>query len=399
MKLKHFRLHWAVFRPLTKLDLKLVSCSRWTIAAIAVCAALACQTVAGIETRRLGPCGEYCDTVMAACTGENAAYANYEACMGVCQLLPEGSDLEPEASNSVACRLHEAREAVIGEPDVHCMRAGPGGSERCSSATNTSSIACESYCTLYEKACGSEWYDYGTLEECTHSCTALRDRGAFDAIHDHDGDTLQCRLVHVSSATLDAETHCEHAALAPPVSPCTDPPEARPDCERYCDVIGVACEGDLAQYETTEGATSQCRTVCEALEFGQNSDTKTNTVGCRLYHAYNSLLDPEAHCSHAGPTGDGHCGTVSEESNAICDSYCAVLERACPDAYHVAFIDTGDCATKCASLSGAERDAHYSVKSGKIPEDSLHCRFFQAVRAIAGDIAACPAAFGSEVCR
>jgi hypothetical protein len=360
-------------------------------------AGLACQSIAGIEQRRLGPCGEYCDTVMKACTGTNTAYANNDACMGVCRLLPEGNPLEPETSNSVACRLDEARSAAIGEADVHCLRAGPTGSANCSQLGATTSIGCESYCMLYQNACGAAWYRYGTLAQCVATCSALRDRGAFDAIEDYDGDTLQCRLVHVSAASVDPATHCEHAELAPPVAPCIEPADGAPDCEHYCKVIGIACQGEVVQYEDAPGSTAQCMAVCKALVPGTNADTSTNTAGCRMYHAYNALLDPKAHCGHAGPTGDGHCGTVSSTENALCDSYCNIVERACADSF-VATFQSVTCLDTCRGLPDTVRDSQYSVTKGLVAAGTLSCRMLHAVRALSGNPLECPAALGSAIC-
>lgn len=363
----------------------------WLTAAASI--GISCQTIAGIEQRRLGPCGEYCDTVMKGCTGDLAAYANYEACMGVCGLLPEGNALEPESSNSVACRLSEARAALLSEPDIHCIGAGPTGGDSCKDLAGKTSVGCESYCMLYKQACGPKWYQYGTLSQCATSCAALRDRDAFDAVHDHDGDTLQCRLVHVSAASVDPETHCEHAALAPPIAPCTDPANAEPDCKHYCQILGIACQGDHAQYDDAAGTATQCLAVCSLLDAGTNADTSTDTLGCRTYHAYNSLLAPATHCSHAGPTGDGHCGT----EDAICDSYCRILEHGCHDSFVTAFANS-TCSEDCRKLADATRDAHYSVLKGEAGGATLSCRMLHAVRALAGDQSACAAAVGSETC-
>jgi hypothetical protein len=361
------------------------------ISSISIFVGLSCQSIAGIEERSLGPCGEYCDTVMAACKGSNAVYTTYEVCMGVCKLLPDGSAIEPDGTNTVACRLAEARSASISEPDVHCVGAGPGGGDACGSN-------CESYCMLYEKACGSDWYTYGTLEECAKSCSALRDRGAFDAVKDHDGDTLQCRLVHASSSTIEPDPHCGHAVLAPPTAPCVDAKDATPDCNRYCDLVAQACQNDHAQYEDVDQKHRQCLKVCQTLDIGKNSDTKENTIGCRVYHAYNSLLNPAMHCSHAGPTGDGHCGIVADSGNAICDSYCKIVAKACPLPFKEKYPEN-NCEADCASLSGASRDSHYSVQSAKNNDAQLDCRLMRAIEALTGDDSQCASALGGEACQ
>lgn len=353
--------------------------------------ALGCQSLVGIENRRLGPCGEYCDTVMSACQGEYAVYTTFEACMGVCELLPEGSSLEPQKTNTVACRLAEAKAAAATEPDVHCPGAGPGGGDACGSD-------CESYCMLYKDACGSSWYNFEDNDQCVTACSALRDRGAFDAQLDHDGDTLQCRLVHTSSATVEPETHCGHASLAPPTAPCVNPPDAEPDCSQYCHALSIACHDSNAQFESYTGGDSQCEKVCRTLDAGTNSDTNVNTMGCRMYHTYNALISPDVHCGHAGPTGDGHCGMVDDTENAICDAYCKLADEACHEAFVLKYADV-TCPEECKSLKGAKADSHFTVASGAKGGSTLDCRLLHAVRALTGELAACESALGKGECK
>ena len=361
-------------------------CSRILAALALALAVFACQTIAGVEERSLGPCGEYCDAVMQVCQGEYTVYSSTETCMGVCELLPPGDSLEPDGSNSVACRLAEVKRASVGEPDVHCPRAGPAAGGSCGAG------ACESYCMLYEQACGSDWFTYESMNECIGSCAALRDTGEFDAIHDHDGDTLQCRLVHVSSATVVPEGHCEHARLAPPTAPCADPADEAPDCSDYCRVITAACQDESAQYDDVD----QCEAVCELLDLGLNADTSNNTVGCRLYHAYNALVDPWTHCSHAGPTGDGHCGAVDDSEQAPCDTYCTMVEQACPTEFSASFGAIG-CVESCSDLDESGRDSEYTVLDGEAGGETLACRMLYASRAV-NDPSSCAAALGGAPC-
>src|SRR6187399_870089 len=151
-------------------------------------------------------CAEYCRTVMDTCP-EN--YATYENCLGVCEQLPPGDFNEP-GGNTVACRLNAAHAASHVDPlerEQMCQAAGPGGNGAC--GTN-----CESYCWLAERVCGEV---LASLRDCQATCEALGDSERFSvgnspgAELDHSGDTVQCRLVHLSSAAADsqlAEVHC-----------------------------------------------------------------------------------------------------------------------------------------------------------------------------------------------
>ena len=75
------------------------------------------------------------------------------------------------------------------------------------------------------------------------------------------------------------------------------------DVSPGCRVIGVACTGEFSEYASDE----ECLATCATLEPGSFEDTASDTIGCRLYHAYNALCVPDPHCSHAGPSGGGKC--------------------------------------------------------------------------------------------
>src|SRR5690606_7484269 len=65
-------------------------------------------------------CERYCDTIMAACTGDNEQYASPMACREVCDLLRPGEPGE-FVGNTVECRLARAELArATGEPGSYC---------------------------------------------------------------------------------------------------------------------------------------------------------------------------------------------------------------------------------------------------------------------------------------
>ncbi len=356
----------------------------------------ACESVIGIEDRELADpltaqlqkaspqCLEYCNQVLDSCTGEFAVYSGMATCLGVCALLEPGDPLEP-AGNTVACRMDKAKKAAsTGEPNVYCERAGPGGKDTCGSN-------CESYCHLLDKACHTE---FQALTDCPAQCKALRDDNKFDVIVNHDDDSLQCRLVHVSSASVNPDGHCAHTRL-PPTSPCVDPPTSAPNCTDYCQVVMTACTGDKSVYESE----AQCLATCDALPKGQADQKTDNTVGCRKYHAYNALLDPAMHCAHAGPTGDGHCGKDTETSYGNCESYCQVVAAACPAPFTQTFADQAACMSACFAMPAtftAVKDMGYSTLKAA-SGNTVQCRVLHAAQAF-GDKLACAAALGGSPC-
>lgn len=151
-------------------------------------------------------CAQYCDLVAASCVEEREQYASRAACMAVCDLLEPGEPGDT-SGNTVQCRLTRATlAATTGEPDNYCFSAGPGGAGTCGSD-------CEGYCTLMTAKCG----DLGTRAQCLSACASVPDlseppRNERFNTEFQSGDSLQCRLFHVSAATLDPASHCVHAA-------------------------------------------------------------------------------------------------------------------------------------------------------------------------------------------
>jgi hypothetical protein len=353
----------------------------------------ACQAVAGIEERTLDPdvtpadskqCKDYCAAVQANCIGDNAVYNTLEGCLGFCRYLKPGASVEPEP-NTVACRAREASFAER-EPDDHCKAAGPGGNGTCGTD-------CDAYCEVFPQVCPDN-YAYPSQKACLKACGGLTDQDSFDLVRDHDGDTIECRLVHTVSSTEDPEAHCAHAPIPPSQPWCAGKPSDSPTCPEYCSIVMAACDGDLAQYESPE----QCLAVCEALERGANDDQTGNTVGCRRYHAFSATLAPTTHCFHAGPTGDGHCGQDDAKTGdtSNCESYCRLVEAACPDEFTDALGSASECQKACKDLPEAGADSLYSVGDAE-NEKGLSCRVIYAARAFE-DKTACASALGGELC-
>lgn len=352
-----------------------------------------CQSIADIEERTLGPCGEFCDTVMANCTGDNQVYDTRQKCMALCEMMPPGDTVEPGRTNTVECRLREARQAGIAveeEVNRHCRSAGPESID-CGGA-------CESYCTLFKGACGQD--QCGSHTGCVRACSALLDRKAWDLQEDHDGDTLQCRLVHLENASIQPKQHCGHSQIIAPTAFCnwtidegmsdTPPRPEEPSCEDYCRLVGVACQDENAIYESPE----QCEAVCEHFDPGEFTDKIENTRGCRIYHSHNSLCLPAGHCSHASISGDGHCGPLATGN---CESYCTLGRSICQAEFDAAFSDAEECMDACSELDGYEGDAKYFVSKGRAGGNTLHCRFLALTRAALDDTE-CAAAFGASPC-
>ncbi len=150
-------------------------------------------------------CADYCSRVQDACVGADAVYTGDATCLGVCGALPPGSPGD-EIGNSVECRLQQARYALeTAEPAVHCPGAGPGGDGICGQN-------CESYCVLLQRLCPARFdATFDGLAACATACGEIPDAGGFTTAISQ-GDSIQCRLWHVSAAAVDPSMHCGHAA-------------------------------------------------------------------------------------------------------------------------------------------------------------------------------------------
>jgi len=378
------------------------------VPALALLALLAhaCQLVADIEPRTLGEtpeCKAYCDAMSQNCMGENQMYTSREVCSEVCRHLPKG-DIEA-SGNTLACRSKRVLSLSAGEEATVCEVAGPGSGSPCTTQ-------CQAFCDLLLSACSESTQALGLdADECVRQCAALKPSPGFNSSETYTtGDSLGCRLYHLTNATVLPVPHCEHALIVPkvPKAPCLEAPDDAPKCEDYCRILGVACQADNAVYESD----AQCRAACQAFEaagkLGTNADTggntsavtPDNTIGCRKFHAYSALGDPKLHCHHAAPTSDGYCG---DEDEAICESYCLLAKRACADAYAQKYAIDADCEAACRTLGGATEESaeddglQYSVGLGKQGGATAACVTYHAVRALS-DPNECAAALGRAPC-
>jgi hypothetical protein len=189
----------------------------WAAAAAALLAAAGCSgddsDGEGGQSADGPDCGEYCDTVMASCTGGNAVYVSREICMSACATFPKGAKADT-SGNTLGCRTYHAGAAAGSEMNAatHCPHAGPGGAGYCGEN-------CDGYCSLVLSACPDVYTD---MEECMVLCSNFPDQEPFSASV-VTGNTLQCRLYHASVATTD-RTHCDHVGVSPSPGTCVDSP-------------------------------------------------------------------------------------------------------------------------------------------------------------------------------
>jgi hypothetical protein len=150
-------------------------------------------------------CDAYCTTIMANCTGGNAQYGDVAQCKASCEALSDGEE-GAMAGNSAACRTYHAGAAEM-DPVTHCVHAGPGGAGACGAN-------CEGFCTIALEECPDA---FDSAADCATKCAAYDATVKYE-ISQTGGDTLACRLYHLTVATTMPAPHCTH--IIPDSSTC-----------------------------------------------------------------------------------------------------------------------------------------------------------------------------------
>jgi hypothetical protein len=172
-------------------------------------------------------CNSYCTNITANCTGANAQYPDMAHCMGTCSKFPVGALTDTGGQNTLGCRLYHSQNAAKpGQtPEVHCPHAGPGGAAISNAADTLAGVCgdpCTSFCTLEIATCGSLdtpiagiTAQYQNAAACMTSCgtgtTGYSKANTYSLTA--MGDSLACRLYHVTNAAVSAGAaamHCPH---------------------------------------------------------------------------------------------------------------------------------------------------------------------------------------------
>ncbi|MBK9035648.1 MAG: hypothetical protein IPL61_31080 [Myxococcales bacterium] len=151
---------------------------------------------------QVGECEDYCDLITAHCSGAVAQYSDRNSCLATCEVMPLGEPAT-HAGHTVACRTFQAAAAEL-DAAATCPSAGPGGAGVCGSD-------CESFCAMTDEICG-DLSPYATSAECLSACAGFASLSPFDA-SDIAGDTIECRLYHLTAASVAPGTHCPHLAV------------------------------------------------------------------------------------------------------------------------------------------------------------------------------------------
>lgn len=159
-----------------------------------------CRGILDIEEPQFADrvsCVAYCDLIESACADEHRQYQK-DACLTLCPTFPRGA--LGQAGHTLACRVEVLEDIIKTGELVSCDGAGPAGHNACGTK-------CDVYCDSMEELCPAQFATF--KGDCLDECRKIADCGGYFADPDRNDDTLQCRLYHLASASLD-RIHCPH---------------------------------------------------------------------------------------------------------------------------------------------------------------------------------------------
>ncbi|HVK76862.1 MAG TPA: hypothetical protein VM734_26230 [Kofleriaceae bacterium] len=150
-----------------------------------------------------GPCTDYCRLVMRNCIGADSQYSAIDLCEATCATMEVG-DPTQTSGNTIECRTFWA---AIAEGDkTACVKAGPGGDGQCGDN-------CDSFCNATLDICADQPVPpYPSKDACLAACTGFAAEPPYNA-NEVMGDTLACRIYHMTAASTDPDLHCQHTGV------------------------------------------------------------------------------------------------------------------------------------------------------------------------------------------
>jgi hypothetical protein len=250
----------------------------------------------------------YCNLLESKCFAPHGI--NATKCQVAFANIPVGTVGSVADENTIACRLKYLDDAKFNTDPDACRYAGASGGGRCGAVL-------EGVCSVATANCnGVPLASYPDAAACTTGLGSIAHQwGSLQGIAAADDNSLECRAYH---ALVGGTTHCRHFSLADAgQSPCAG--KIKPSVKHYCDLLDYNCKltGATAQF----AANGQCNVTARGYP-SNTSDTAEatndlNTLGCREYHAQASKADAATHCPHAGPSGAGVCGTITQAWGSI----------------------------------------------------------------------------------
>lgn len=162
-------------------------------------------------------CATYCTEISTACTAANQQYnPALMNCAATCAKFAMGTGTDM-AGDTLGCRLwHIQNITVRAQPAAtHCAHAGPAGAALAAATGVCGANACANFCKLQVSVCGTA--QYASEAECNTMCAGFAKTPEYNAATT-SGNTLACRVYHITNAAVSAAaatTHCPHTGPTP----------------------------------------------------------------------------------------------------------------------------------------------------------------------------------------
>jgi hypothetical protein len=174
-------------------------------------------------------CNTYCTQIAATCKDANNQFTAAN-CMATCAAYTPGTQADM-AGNTLGCRNYHIQNITVRNmpANPHCWHAGPGGSLLGTATGVCGASACENFCALEAKVCGTDAVQvpgvtnrYATTAACMTACNAFAKTPEYSPTV-VSGDNFACRLYHLTNAAANAapgtNVHCGHT-LSPAMGVC-----------------------------------------------------------------------------------------------------------------------------------------------------------------------------------
>ncbi|EKG17648.1 hypothetical protein MPH_05097 [Macrophomina phaseolina MS6] len=86
--------------------------------------------------------------------------------------------------------------------------------------------------------------------------------------------------------------------------------------QSLCPTIQQRCVGKDQQYQNVDDCTAQLL----AKEFGTFDEVWGDNIVCRMIHVILTVIRPDIHCAHVGPTGGGKCVDIDYRTDYFDDA-------------------------------------------------------------------------------
>jgi hypothetical protein len=153
-------------------------------------------------------CDYYCTAIQAHCVNANEQFTSTPMCQAVCKTYAAGPimDSSDDPEDNLGCRIYHADVPASMDPATHCFHAGPAGGE----PDECSKDFCGTFCGLAAALCTGTHQQYADTATCMTDCAKFPVSAGNYSTADTAKNDQFCRLYHLTAASLDPTTHCEH---------------------------------------------------------------------------------------------------------------------------------------------------------------------------------------------